>query len=112
MTLEGEFVRFVGVGAFGDGDPYSVAVRDDVIAVGCVCGTGPRVVLFSYASGGVTSRFGEVGTAPGELSEACTGVRFTADGAHVIVAEYQAARLSLFTTAGVFEKCIGVGALG
>ncbi len=58
------------------------------------------------------SRFGEVGTAPGQLSKYCTGIRFTLDGSHLIVAEWEARRLSLFTTAGVFVRCVGVGMLG
>ena len=102
------------MGDFGDAFPYCVAMRDDVISVGCAWGDGPRVVLFDGNTGAVTSRFGEVGTAPGHLGMFCVGIRFTPDGNHVIVAfvEDGTKRLSLFTTAGVFVSCVGMGVLG
>lgn len=39
------------------------------------------------------------------------GVRFTPDGAHLLFAERNAKRVSLFTSAGAFVRCIGVGKL-
>ncbi len=60
VTLKGVFVRFIGVDDFDDGTawPYCVTVHHDIIAVGCDRGTGPRVVLFDFGTGVVTSRFG------------------------------------------------------
>ena len=62
----------------------------------------------------MTSRFGEVGTSPGQLSRDCTAITFTPDGSQLIIAERQAKRLSLFTTAGAlnFVRCVGVCVLG
>ena len=71
-------------------NPFAVAFRDDVIAVGCGGGAGPGVVLFDYPSGAVTSRLGELGTLPGKLSDALALV-----GKHLYVDGYRA-RVQVF----------------
>ncbi len=113
MKLEGVFVRCIGEGAWSAevGCPWSVASSKEVIAVGSANGASPRVTLLGFDSGAVMSRFGKVGASPGHLSSNCEGIRFTADGSHLVVAEREAKRVSLFTVRGVFVKCIGTGML-
>ena len=111
VTVGGELMRIIGERAFNEGNPFAAVFRDGVIVVGCGGEACPRVVLFDYSSGAVTSWFGEVGILPGQLSNWCTGIRFTPDGGHLVIAESQAKRVSVFTTAGVFVKCVGVGTL-
>ena len=52
----------------------------------------PRVMLLGFDSGAVMSQFGQVGTAPGQLSPCCEGIRFTVDGSHLVVDEKEAKR--------------------
>ena len=54
-------------------------------------------------------RFGSQGTGPGQIGQYASGICFTLDGAHLLVAEHDNSRLSLFTAEGVFLKHIGSG---
>ncbi len=69
------------------------------------------MTLLGFGSGAVKSQFGEFGTASGQLSLSCTGIHFTSDGSHLVVAEAEAMRLSVFTVGGVLVRCSGVGVL-
>lgn len=66
--------------------------------------------MFDVSTGRLIRSFGEVGPAVGQLS-GCFGVRFSQDGGHILIAESENKRLSKFTLAGDFTRCIGVGTL-
>jgi hypothetical protein len=72
-----------------------------------------RVSLFSAGDGSLVARVGgERGAAPGLLS--CPyGVRLTADGAHVAVADFYNDRVSLFSLRdGAFVRHVATEAQG
>ena len=78
--------------------------------MGCAGGSSLRIALFDYATGSLTSRFGKSWAhLPGELANFCVSVRFTPDGGHFVIGEMEARRVSVFSTAGEFVRCVGVG---
>lgn len=104
-------VRTIGKDAIGSGDVFGVAATPDLIAVGLEgAWIRHRVILFDMHSGTVLRSFGVQGLARGALY-GTRGLRFTPDGTHVLVAEAQAGRLSLFTLSGEFVRCVGEGAV-
>jgi hypothetical protein len=85
----------------------AVAVYGNVLAVGTINST---VVLLDYTTCDVLHTIGAAGCGPGHIGNMCTGLRFTADGSRVLVAEYANNRLSLFRVAdGSFESHAGAG---
>lgn len=105
----GELVRPIGEGAIG-GEVYSVAAHAQQLAVGT--NATKKVLLFDLTSGDLVCSFGTGGAAKGELdANGCFGLRFTPDGAHLIVAEYHNHRLSKLTLTGDFVRWIGEGTL-
>lgn len=89
---------------------YSVAVNKEgtVLLVGNTSNE-EKVMLFDLASGVKLRSFGRNGASPGQL-EFVVGLRFTPDGSHIMIAEANNSRLSLFTVDGKFVRCIdGVG---
>lgn len=105
MTLAGVHVKTIGEGII-DVDAAGIAASSRAIAVG----TQFKVFLFDITSGEAIRSFGEEGLAEGKLKR-CSGLRFTPDGNHILIAEWLNDRLSLFTFAGVFVRCIGSGTL-
>ena len=95
-----------------------IAATGELVAVGkSGLGPGPvdvnnRILLFNFASGALVRSFAGYGEAPG-LVRNCEAMRFSRDGALVYVTEGDSgdSRLSVFTTAGEFVKCIGEGQL-
>ena len=115
VTLMGSHVRFVGVGVIAD---YirGIAANAELIVVGKAwCTSNNRIMMFDTVTGAVVRAFGNYGAAQGQLMMYCNGVRFTPDSRHIIVAESNGygtrSRLSVFTLAGVFVRCIGEGEL-
>lgn len=106
MSLEGEYVR-----TLGDGDllgaVYGVDASSEVIVASALCETY-QVFVFDATSGELVRSLGPAGPAEGQLSS-CRGLRITPDGQHVLITEFNGHRLSLFTLAGQFLRCIGVG---
>jgi hypothetical protein len=110
VTLEGNHVKFIGAGVINDG-VWAVAIHDDVVAVGkyvskYLCATSSRIMLFSYASGALLGQFHDVHFL------CVTGMQFTADGTHLVIADDRNSNVLLITTEGVFVRYIGTGVLG
>ena len=114
VTLTGDHVRFIGIGVIDD-PIWGIAANAELIVVGKFgCTSKRRIMMFDAVTGAFVRAFGDCGKAPGQLMEHCYGIRFTPDGRHIIVAESKGAgkgRLSVFTLAGEFVRCIGEGEL-
>lgn len=108
MTWAGEHVRSIGVGVI-DGAMYAVTANPQLVAVGAMTGT-EQIFLFDLGSGDLVRSMGTIGGGVGSLY-GVRGLRFTPDGAHILVAEYNNDRLSLFTLTGEFVSCIGFDVL-
>lgn len=108
LTLTGDMLSSFLVTV---GRPSSIAIHpdNDIVAVGNGYGS---IELFSLPTGTLIHSFGCWGAGAGDIGGVATGIRFTPDGACLLVAEYNNHRLSLFTASGVFIKHIGVGLLG
>lgn len=107
MTLAGAHVRSIGVGVI-NGNVASVAASTDTILVGTLSATG-QILMFDGVSGGLIRSFGDKGSEEG-LLYGNEGIRFTPDG-HILVAERDNKRVSMFTLSGEFVRCIGTGDL-
>lgn len=105
MTVTGEVPRTVRSGSIRHCS--AITARADMIAVS----GHTDINLFDMTSGSFIRSFGEEGEAEGQLY-GVSGLRFTPDGTHILVAESDNRRLSLFTLTGAFVRCIGVGTLG
>jgi len=89
-----------------------IAMHGDVVAVGKYVGGSPdRIMLFSYTSGALLRKFGGWGNGEGQFKYV-TGIQFTADGKHLIIADFSKECVSLTTVEGVFVRYIGAGVLG
>jgi len=111
MTLESGHVKCIGAGVIND-FVADIAMHGDVVAVGKFGGPTPdRIMLFSYTSGALLSQFGAFGSGEGQYYNV-TGMEFTADGKHLIIADFSNERVSLTTVEGVFVRSIGAGVLG
>ena len=113
VTLTGGHVRFIGIGTFDcmlDGVTANV---DVIVVVKHSSRVSNRIVMFDAVTGACVRAFGDYGAAPGQLKYCCNGIRITLDNHHIIVSESdkKAGRLSMFTLAGEFVRCIGVGEL-
>jgi len=111
MTLEGGHVKCIGVGVINEG-VRGIAIHGDVVTVGKYAGLTPdRIMLFSYTSGALLRKFGPLRGGEGRYPYV-TGIQFTADGKHLIIADLSDERVSLTTVEGVFVRYIGAGVLG
>ena len=115
VTLTGGHVRFIGVGVIDD-EIWGIAANAELIVVGkYFCTSNNRVMMFDAVTGALVMAFGDYGNAPGQLMRFCSGIRFSPDSRHIVVAESKGfcfgGRLSMFTLAGEFVKCIGEGEL-
>ena len=115
VTLTGEHVRFIGVGVI-DYYIWSIAANAELIVVGkWGAASNDRIMMFDAVTGTFVRAFGDYGNAPGQLMKDCWGIRFTPDSCHIVVAESKfystGGRLSVFTVAGEFVRCIGEGKL-
>ena len=110
MTLSGDHVRFIGVGVIDD-NIWGIAANAELIVVGKYdCTSNNRIMMFDAVAGAFFRAFGDYGDAPGQLMYNCNGIRFAPDSRHIIVAESNDdgnSRLSVFTLAGEFVRCIG-----
>ena len=112
VTLAGDHVRFIGVGAVDDGMYCAVDTNDELIVTAkSNSTTNDRVLTFDVASGALLRAFGVFGTDPGQLMKFCAGVRFTAGDTHIAVAQRASGsgpgRVGLFTVEGGFVSVIG-----
>lgn len=103
LTDNGEFL-----GSFDVQEPCSVALQQDVVAVGSLLG---YIETHSLATGELLNRFGSRGAGPGQFGGHATGICFSPEGTCLVVAEYDSRRLSVFTVSGIFVKHFGVGVL-
>lgn len=88
---------------------HAVACSGDTIAVS-VFSADAQILLFQSASGALLRSFGVRGRAVGQLN-GCGGLRFTPDGARLLIAEESNRRVSMFTVTGEWVCCIGAGQL-
>lgn len=93
-----------------DGDVIAVAASADMFAVCVWSDAAPQLLLFDVVSGTLIRSFGLEGPGEGRLS-GNEGCRFTPDGCHILIAERNNNRLSLFTLTGDFVRCVGTGCL-
>jgi len=110
MTLEGGHVKCIGAGVINGA--RGIAIHGDVVAVGKSGGYGTpdRIMLFSYTSGSLLRKFGGWGSGEGQYKYV-TGIQFSADGKHLIIADYFNSHVSLATVEGEFVRFIGGGVL-
>lgn len=71
---------------------------------------GHQVFLYSVTDGAVLHSFGSKGLAQDQL-QGPVSIRFSPDDYHLLIVDIVSNRLSLFTFAGEFVRCIGVGVL-
>lgn len=101
----GEFLRRIGEAEITH-PIVGVATNGAVVAVGKGKEqSGPQILMFDLATGAHIRSFAGRGSANGEV-HSCVGLRFTPDGAHLAVSEFRNDRISIFTIAGVFVRCI------
>ena len=115
VTLAGDHVRFIGDYVI-DGSIFSIAANAELVVVGKYDSTSnDRIMMFDAVTGEHVRSFGKHGDVLGQLSSDCCGIRFTPDGRHIIVAANSGTRtqgrVSVFTLAGEFVRCIGMGPL-
>lgn len=108
MTLAGAHVRLIGAAVI-DCKALSVAASGERIAVGTSRDTN-QVFVFALDSGALLYTFGPKGLGEGQLCRS-RSMRFTPDGAHIIIAENFNYRLSVFKMCGEFVRWIGVDSL-
>ena len=65
-----------------------------------------------YSDGALVRSFAAAGARTGRIGGHCEGIRFSPDGAHIIVAEHYNYRLSMFNVNGEFVKLVGVNYVG
>ena len=114
VTLNGDHVRFIGIGKIGE-KIRGIAANAELIVVGKFeCISSNRIMMFDAVTGAFVRAFGDFGDALGQLMLGCYGIRFTPDCQHIILAESDISgrgRLSVFTLAGQFVRYIGKGEL-
>jgi WD40 repeat protein len=104
VTMTGQHVRFVGVDTFV-GAVAGVASNSEFIVANQACDSN-RIVVFDFRTGAFVRSFGDRGSDPGQLNgNAC--LRISPDGSHIIVAEAENNRVSVFTVRGEFVRCWG-----
>lgn len=101
-TVDGRWVRFVGVGVLQW--PENVDCNAGAIVVSE--SSSHRISVFSWADGTVRAQFGSRGDCPGQLLWP-RGIRLLADGSGVMVADCNNHRLCVFTMSGDFVTEVG-----
>jgi DNA-binding beta-propeller fold protein YncE len=104
VTSAGMHVRFIGVGIFR-GPVAGVACNGDIVVANQASATD-RIVVFDLRTGSFVLSFGNSGSEPGDLN-GNAGLRLSPDGRHIVVAEADNNRLSVFTVGGDFLRCFG-----
>ena len=111
VTLTGVHVRFIGVDVIKDNIWGIAANAELIVATKWGCFSNNRIMMFDAVTGAFVRAFGDYGDARGQLMKLCCGIRFTPDGCHIVIAEGRGGgtngRLSVFTLAGEFVRCIG-----
>lgn len=111
VTLNGVHVRsirYAEIGVNGFDDVFCVSPNASCTMA--ALGTESSVILLDIVTGSVVRSFGRRELSQGQLS-VYVSVRFMPDGAHLLVADSRNSRLSLYSIAGEFVRCIGVGTL-
>lgn len=103
MTSAGAIVRHIGPGVLS-APVWSVASSSCFIAMGLFdASRGDQLFLLSWPSGEFVRSFGPPGAHPGQL-DGCIGMRFTPDGARIVIAEQTNNRVSMFSLEGVLMR--------
>jgi DNA-binding beta-propeller fold protein YncE len=100
-----DHVRYIGEGVFTRG-VHGVACDGSVIVATQPDSLFDQVIVFDYKTGGELRRFGVYGGQMGQL-RGSQSISITPDGRHVVVAETDNNRVSVFTIEGEFVKCMG-----
>lgn len=108
-------MRTIGAGHIFGG-VTGIAANKEMIFVGMhmprgdTSGAVQRILVLDVVTGGLLTSFGasEAGGGEGQL-QGNHGIRFTPDGGHIAIAESGNNRVSIFTTSGVFVRCIVAG---
>jgi len=110
VTLEGAHVKYIGVGVIAGG-LFGMAAHGDLVAAASFGSTQAFcILLFSYTSGTLLRQFGTRGSGVGQFCH-LTGIRFTAEGRHLVLADYRNSRVTVVTVEGALVRHIGVGVL-
>lgn len=108
VTVDGTSVR--GYGFFRiDGVVWAVTANVHVVVVG-TNSDDQQVYVFDIVSGALIRSFGERGGLLGHVC-GCVGLRVSPDGKHIIIAESDNRRVSLFSLTGKFVRSYGEGTL-
>jgi sugar lactone lactonase YvrE len=97
VSADGRFLRHIAVEA--GGGPYGVAYCGQRDAIAVSLHRAHVLVLLRYKTGAVLTTIGELwvrGASDGQLFGPI-GLRFTADGARIVVADYYNYRVSMFS---------------
>ena len=110
VTLDGNHVRFIGIGVLDDEGPYGICMQEDVVATARKTrNPDDCVVLFCYRTGALIRKFGSLHNREGQI-QSVTGVSFLPDGGHILVSGISG--LFLFTVQGEFVNCVGSSVAG
>jgi DNA-binding beta-propeller fold protein YncE len=103
VTVTGDHLRFVGVGAING---LLVGVDANQQSIVTSQHGQHRIAVFDFATGELRHSFGTKGRESGQLF-GNAGVRLTPSGSHILVCEAENSRVSMFTLQGEFVKCFG-----
>ncbi len=106
LTPSLDFHGFVGVGQLVG--PSGVCADDALIMVSEA--DAHRISVFKRSDGALLRRFGSEGSGDGQLDYP-RGLCFMSGHRHVAVADYDIARVSVFSVEGEFVRHVGVGKL-
>ena len=96
------------ISAFDAPNARVLTCNNNIIVVATA--TSDVIRVHDYKTGKLVRSFGRFGSGPGQL-KGCVAVRLSPNGRHILVAESENKRLSLFTVDGEFVRHYGVGVL-
>lgn len=106
VDVFGRHVRFIGRGLFQCGvRGMDINANLDLLVVGNHGSSTHQLHLFQLESGTHIRSFGPHGSLEGQL-DGCFGIRFTPDETGVVVSEFENKRISFFSLAGEYVRCI------
>jgi DNA-binding beta-propeller fold protein YncE len=108
VVLSPDLTRLGDVGKGHLRYPVGVCANADVVVVSEI--DADRVSVFSRGDGSLISHFGSYGSGDGQLNSP-GGLCFMWSDRHVVVADYDNHRVSVFSVAGEFIRHVGVGVL-
>lgn len=104
VSLAGQHIRFIG-SEYCD-QLSGIDANDEVVVVTQCHRVDSQLAVFAFEDGALLRAFGVKGTDASELG-ACHAVALSPDGRHIVVAESDQHRMSVFTIAGEFVRRLG-----